>query len=171
MGRYIISFITVIGIILLFFAFSLNHNFSRSYHHTFTKSTDLSKENIEGLFLNNDFYSQVITKKYGKKTEQSRDVTDYYYFDLKKGIEVAVNKAGKITRFIVTDRNLETANGIKIGDEKKDIIKVYGDNYYFRLEQGEDIIGYVDKKRKISLEFWLFDDKVNFYKLDNKSMK
>lgn len=171
MGRYIISFITVIGIILLIFAFSLNHNFSRSYHHTFTKSTDLSKENIEGLFLNNDFYSQVITKKYGKKTEQSRDVTDYYYFDLKKGIEVAVNKAGKITRFIVTDRNLETANGIKIGDEKKDIIKVYGDNYYFRLEQGADIIGYVDKKRKISLEFWLFDDKVNFYKLDNKSMK
>ncbi|MDI2586243.1 hypothetical protein OR571_03640 [Psychrobacillus sp. NEAU-3TGS] len=167
----IITIITIIGSILLFFAFSLNNNFPRSYHHAFTKTTDLSKENINGIFLNNDFYSQEITQEYGKKTEQSRNVTDYDYYELNRGIEVAVNKTGKISRFIITDSNLKTAKGIKIGNEKKDIIKEYGENYYFRTEQGANIIGYLDKKRKISLEFWLFDGKVNLYKLDNKSMK
>ncbi|MGE7768616.1 hypothetical protein [Peribacillus sp. NPDC096540] len=170
MRRNIIIFITI-GILLLLTVFSFNHTFSRSYHHTFTKTTDLSKENIEGLFLNDDFYSEEITKKYGKKTEQSRDVTGYDYYELRKGIEVATNKSGKITRFNITDRNLETVKVIKIGDKKEDVIKAYGKNHYFRLEQGVDIIGYVDKKRDISIEFWLFDDKVEFYRLDNKLMK
>ncbi|KMY52231.1 hypothetical protein AC625_04920 [Peribacillus loiseleuriae] len=152
-------------------AFSINHTFPRSFHHTFTKTTDLSKENIEGLYLNDNFYSDEITKKYGKKTEQSRDVTGYDYYELRKGIEVATNKSGKITRFIITDRNLETVKGIKIGDNKEDVIKVYGKNDYFRSEQGLNIIGYVDRKNNTSIEFWLIDEKLNFYKLDNKSMK
>ncbi|WP_083566413.1 DUF1131 family protein [Domibacillus mangrovi] len=171
MRRNIIIFTTTIGIILLLSAFSFNHIFPRSYHHTFTKTTDLGKENIEGLFLNDDFYSEEISQKDGMKTEQSRDVTDYNYFELKKGIEIAVNKTGKITRFIINDRNLETAKGIKIGDKKDDMIKAYGNSHYSRSEQGADIIGYVDKKRDISIEFWLLEDKVNFYRLDNKSMK
>jgi len=155
---------------LLLSAFSFNHTFPRSYHHTFTKTTDLSKENIEGLLLKDDFNSEEITKNYGKKTEQSRNVTGYDYFGLKKGIEIAVNEQGTITRFII-DSNLETVKGIKIGDNKKAVIKAYGKNHYFRSEQGADIIGYVDKERDISIEFWLFNDKVEFYKLDIKSMK
>ncbi|MEI2471466.1 hypothetical protein V8V75_18155 [Peribacillus frigoritolerans] len=94
-----------------------------------------------------------------------RNVTNYDYFELKKGIEIAVNETGNITRFI------ETIKGIKIGDKKEDVIKVYGKNYYLRSEQGANIIGYVDKKRYTSIEFWLFDGKVDMYKLDNKSMK
>ena len=70
------------------------------------------------MSLNDDFYSEKALEKYGKKTEQSRDVENYDYFELTNGMEVAVNK-----------------------------------------------------ERKISIEFWLFDDKVNFYRLDNKSMK
>src|SRR4051794_25794953 len=106
MERNIITF-SIIGIVLLLSAFSFNHTFPRSYHHTITKTTDLSKENIEGLFLNDDFNSEEITKNYGKKTEQSRNVTSYDYFELKKGIEIAVNEKGEITRFIITDSNLE----------------------------------------------------------------
>ena len=170
MKRNIIIF-SIIGVVFLLSAFSFNHAFPRLYHHTFTKTTDLSKENIEGLFLNNDFNSEEITKKYGKKTEQSRNVTGYDYFELKKGIEIAVNEKGKITRFIITDSNLETVKEIRVGNKKEDVIKAYGKNHYFRSEQGSDIIGYVDKKRGISIEFWLFDDKVELYKLDTKSMK
>ena len=169
MKRNIIIF-SVIVMALLLSAFSFNHTFPRSYHHTFTKTTDLSKENIEGLLLKDDFNSEEITKNYGKKTEQSRNVTGYDYFELKKGIEIAVNKQGTITRFII-DSNLETVKGIKIGDNKEAVIKAYGKNHYFRSEQGADIIGYVDKERDISIEFWLFNDKVEFYKLDIKSMK
>ena len=125
---------------------------------------------LEGLFLNEDFNSGKITKIHGKKTEQSRNVTGYDYFELKEGIEVAVNKTGKITRFIITDSSLETVKGLKIGDNKEDVIKAYGKNHHSRSEQGANIIGYVDKKREISLEFWLFDDKVDFYRLDYISM-
>lgn len=172
MRRNIIIFMTAIGIILLLSVFLFDHIFPRSYHYTFTKTTDLGKENIEGLFLNDDFYSDEITKKYGKKTEQSSKNIYYDYFELKKGIEVAVNKTGtgEISRFIINDINLKTAQGIKIGDKKDDVIKAYGKNYYFRPEQGTDIIGYVDKKIDISIEFWLYDNKVIMYRLDNKSM-
>ncbi|PHA02246.1 hypothetical protein COE51_03060 [Bacillus pseudomycoides] len=171
MKRNIVIFI-IIGIAFLLFVFSFDHTFPRSYHHIFTKPTDLGEENVEGLFLNDDFYSEKISQKYGEKAEQNRDVIGYDYFELKKGIEVAVNKTGKIKRFIITDSNLKTAKGIKIGDKKKDVIQAYGNNHYFRSEQGYDIIGYVDKKRGISIEFWLsYDDKVNFYIFDSKSMK
>ena len=169
--KRMIIFVASIAIILLLSAFTLDHTFPRSYHHVITSSTNLGKENVDGLSLNDDFYSEKVLEKYGKKTEQSRDVENYDYFELTNGIEVAVNKEGKISRFIVTNSNLETAKGIKIGDKKNDILQAYRENYYFRTEQGADIIGYVDKERKISIEFWLFDDKVNFYRLDNKSMK
>lgn len=171
MRRKIIILMTTIVIILSLFVFSFDHTFSRSYHHAFTKTTNLGMENIEGLFLNDNFYSEEISQKYGNKTEQSRDVTNYDYFELKKGIEVAVNKTGKITRFIIYDSDLETVKGINIGDKKDDVIKAYGNNYYFRSEQGANIIGYVDKKRDISIEFWLFNNKVDMYRFDNSSMK
>ncbi|MCC2420468.1 MULTISPECIES: hypothetical protein [Bacillus cereus group] len=67
---------------------------------------------------------------------------------------------------------MKTAKGIKIGDKKEDVIRKYGNNYYFRMEQGTNIIGYIDKKRYISIEFWLsYDDKVVFYRFDNKLME
>lgn len=106
MRKSIIIFI--IASILLAGIFSLDQNFSRLYHHTFSKLTDLSKENVEGVYL-----------------------------------------------------------GDKI-DSKK-IVSKYGDNYYTRLEQGTNIIGYVDKD--YSIEFWLVDNRVVFYRLDYKFME
>ena len=99
-----------------------------------------------------------------------KQLKGYDYFELKKGIEIAVNEKSEITRFIITDSNLETVKGIKIGDNKEDVIKAYGKNHYFRSEQGANIIGYVDKGRDTSIEFWLYENKVIMYRLDNKSM-
>ena len=62
-----IIILSVIGMVLLLSAFSFSYTFPRSDHHTFTKTTDLSKENIEGFLLKDDFYNEEITKKYGKK--------------------------------------------------------------------------------------------------------
>lgn len=170
MKRVTIIVVSIV-IILLLSAFTIEETFPRSFHFLISSNTDLGKENVDGLTLQNEVHSENIFKKYGKITEQSRDVEGYDYFKLTDGIEIAVNKNGNITRFIVTDRNLETARGIRIGDSKKDIIKTYGENYYTRTEQGTNIIGYVDKKRNITLEFWLSDNKVNFYRLDYKSME
>ena len=94
--KRMIIFVASIAIILLLSAFTLDHTFPRSYHHLITSSTNLGKENVDGLSLNDDFYSEKVLEKYGKKTEQSRDVENYDYFELINGIEVAVNKEGKI---------------------------------------------------------------------------
>ena len=169
--KRIIIIVASIGIFLLLSAFTLDQTFPRSYHHLITSSTNLGNENVEGLSVNDDFNSKKISEKYGEKTEQSRDVENYHYFNLSNRMEIAVNNKGKITRLIVTDSNFKTAKGIKMDDGKKAIVQAYGDNYYFRTEQGADIIGYVDKKINISLEFWFLDNKVNFFRLDSHSMK
>jgi hypothetical protein len=160
----IITFTTIGIALLVLIALLFDHNFSRSYHHTFTKTTDLSEENIEGLLLNTNPYRE-------GATEQSRDVADYNYFVLREGIEIATNKTGEIMRFILTDENVETVKGIRIGDKKEEVINIYGKDNYFRTEQGFHIIGYVDKLNDSSIEFWLTDNKVDFYRFDHTSMQ
>ena len=58
-----------IAFILLLSVFTLDQTFPRSYHHLITSSTNLGKENVDGLSLIMNF-SEKISKKYGKKTEQ-----------------------------------------------------------------------------------------------------
>lgn len=152
------------AIFLLLFVFFFSPNFSRLYHHMLTKNTNLSQEQIDGLHLNDTINC--------KGLEKSRDVEEYDYYELRKGIEVATRKSEvNIVRFIVTDSEQETVRGIKIGDEKEKVIKEYGENYYTRLEQGVDIIGYVDKKKQTSIEFWLADGKVDMYRYDYQFME
>lgn len=149
---------------LLLFLFFFSPHFSRSYHHMLTKNTNLSQEQVDGLRLGDNLNY--------KNLEKSSDVKGYDYYELRKGIEVATNKSeANIVRFIVTDSQQETVRGIKIGDEKEKVIKEYGENYYTRSEQGVNIIGYVDKKNKTSIEFWLADGKVDMYRYDYQFMK
>lgn len=165
---YLILFIVFIG---LFFNSIVKPNLGRSLHHAFASSINLHDENIEGLKLFDDIQSKEIVSIYGIQTVQSRNVTGYQYFQLRKGVEVAVNKEGQILRFIVTDNIIETVKGIKLGDEGANIKDKYGNNNYFRREQGTDILGYVDKTRNISIEFWMYDDEVVLIRLDDTSMK
>ncbi|MGB3569862.1 MAG: hypothetical protein WBA30_22265 [Priestia megaterium] len=54
-----------------------------------------------------------------------------------------------------------TEKGIHTSDSKKDVIRVYGENYYEREDTGATIIGYFDKNHKLNIEFSLDDkDKV-----------
>ena len=166
MKKKIIASILIMSTVLLG-SFYFKANFSRSYHHTFAKSTDLGKENIEGIYLNDEIDSGKIVSKYGKISDFSHDNVLYNYYFLREGIEVATNKdENKIIRFIVNDKNLKTEKGIKVGDKKDKIIELYGDNYYSRLEQGTNIIGYVDKEKDYSIEFWLGEEGIIFYRFD-----
>jgi hypothetical protein len=64
--------------------------------------------------------------------------------------------------------SLKTAKGILIGSAKEDVIASYGSSYYTRNEQGVDIIGYVDHKLGVTIEFWLVEDgKVAEIRLDD----
>ncbi|WP_066305731.1 hypothetical protein [Bacillus sp. FJAT-29814] len=159
------------GIVLMVFIIFFENTFPRGFHQLITSSTDLSHENIEGIYVGDNIKSNKVTKKYEIPTEKSRDVEKYNYYLLRDGVEIATDQAGRISRFIITDQGLPTAKGIHIGDTKEDVIRKYEKHHYTRSEQGFDIVGYVDKKRKISLEFWLADGKLEFYRFDEKSMK
>lgn len=155
----------------MFFNIIISPNLSRSFHHAFTKSIDLKAENIEGLKLYDNIHSDKIVSMYGKQTQQSPNSIEYNYFQLRKGIEVVGNSKGEVLRFIVTDKVLETAKGIKLGDNDIKVKDVYGNNYYSRREQGAEIMGYIDKEKSISIEFWMHDNKVVLIRLDDISMK
>lgn len=170
MRKKIIIFIIIV-LILLMGVLSLNQRFGRSYHHFFTKSTNLSKENVENIHLDDEIDSEKIVSKYGEVSEFSEDNDLYNYYSLREGIEIATNKDdNKIIRFNINYKNVKTEKGIKIGDKKDKIVELYGSDYYTRLEQGLVIIGYVDKEKNWSIEFWLVEDSVDFYRLDYNYM-
>ncbi|MGL5327720.1 MAG: hypothetical protein ACRDD7_00535 [Peptostreptococcaceae bacterium] len=168
MKKYIVLIaIIIIGLIGISI---FDMNLSRKYHHRICKTTNLSEENIDGIYLGEKINDNKVESKYGKISEFSHDNILYDYYFLSKEIEIATEKNDKkIIRFVVNDKNIKSKKGIKIGDTKDKIIEVYGENFYKRLEQGTNIIGYVDKQKNISIEFWLDEnEKVVFYKLDYK---
>ena len=170
MRRKVITFIIVVYILLIGIT-SVDYLFSRSYHHAFTKSTDLSKENVEGMYLGDDINSKKIASKYDERLELSRVNSMYNYYLLSEGIEVVTElDDSKIVRFIVEDKTVGTEKGVKVRDKKDKIIEIYGNSYYTRMDQGTDIIGYVDKENDCSIEFWLMGDEVVFYRFDYNFM-
>lgn len=160
-----------LGLVFMFVAF-FYLSFPRSYHHLLCKSTDLSKENINGIHLGESINNEYIRDKYGYINKLSRDNVKYKYYFLDEKNEVVTEKYDdKIIRFIINNKNTPTEKNIKIGDNKEEIISLYGKSYYKRIEQGTDILGYVDRKNKTSLEFWMYNDKVVFFRLDYNYME
>ena len=161
----------VILCLLFMFVSFFHSSFSRAYHHFLCKSTDLSKENIDGIYLSESINNDNVKSKYGYINKLSQDNDGYNYYYLNEKIEVATEKYDdKIIRFVVKDKNISSNKDIKIGDDKYKIIKSYGKNYYKRVEQGINILGYVDRKNNTSLEFWMYDDKIMFFRLDYNYM-
>lgn len=170
-----VSSIIIASILVLFvFIFlSLFLREDKEFKFYITKSINLSKENIEGIYLGDSIDDYKIKNKYENSLTPDNDNSKYNYYNLTDGIEIATNKDdSKIIRFIIADENIKTFRGIHVGDNKNQIIKSYGKNYYKRVEQGADVIGYVDKDKQWSLEFWLFENNViGMFRLDYKYME
>lgn len=165
--------ITLILALLVFIFLALFFRENKEFKFYITKSINLSEENIEEIYLGDSIDDYSIKNKYKKSITPSNDNSKYNYYNLTDGIEIATNKDdSKIIRFIVADENIKTSRGIHVGDNKKQIIKSYGKNYYKRVEQGTDIIGYVDKDKKWCLEFWLAENNIiGMFRLDYKYME
>ncbi|MET3193913.1 hypothetical protein [Gottfriedia sp. OAE603] len=143
------------------------------------ESTNLSDEKIDNVRIHDDINGESFVKKFGKPLERDdNDEFDYYHWSngfVTASIIKGDNK-GKIVRLIIGSINeqqntpqLQTSRGIKLGDSMKDIISVYGEHYYNRVEQGCNIIGYVDKNNRLILEFWM-GDQVQEIRLDERSI-
>ncbi len=149
----------------------------RSYYFKHTDSIDLSNESFGQVRLNDNIKNQSFIKRFGKPLSmEDNDLYDYYHWE--GGLETASINSGKnkgdIIRIIINESDgvkkntrLKTAKGIEIGSTKREIIALYGSSYYKRSEQGVDIIGYVDHKYDVTIEFWLIEgDRVGEIRLD-----
>lgn len=85
--------------------------------------------------------------------------------------------SGQIIIIVVntkTNNNIKTSKGIGLGSSIDDVITAYGTNYYNRTEEQmpwPPVIGYVDHKRKVTIEFWNVENKVVEIRYDIASME
>jgi hypothetical protein len=166
--------ITIILLLICCVVFGAYQYLKRSSSFILTKTTNI-EENINGLQLYDNIDSKEFVKKYGTNFKRL-DNTLYDYYSLDDSLIIATNKQKQIIRIILVNgqsiSTFKTSKGIKLGSQIDDVIKVYGENYYNRMSDiGVPVIGYVDKKRKINLEFFNYKNKVTVIRYDINSME
>ncbi|MBU3178855.1 hypothetical protein KPL47_21325 [Clostridium estertheticum] len=146
----------------------------RSSGFIFTKTTNFNEENIGGLQLYKSINSKEFIKKYGTNSQRI-DNTVFDYYKLNDGLVIATNKNRQIIRIIIddeSDKSIKTSKGITLKSSVDDVIKAYGTNYYKRMDDtGVSVIGYVDKKSKVTLEFFNYKNEVTMIRYDISSMQ
>lgn len=148
--------------------------FQRSTSFIFTKTTNLNEENIGEIKLYQSIDSTKFIKKYGKNFKKIENAL-FNYYKLSNGLEIATNKDRQIIRVVInidSDNSIKTSKDIELGSSVDEAIKVYGKNYYKRMSDfGVPVIGYVDKKRKITLEFFNYHNRITEIRYDSTSMQ
>lgn len=152
-----------------------------AYSEKLTPSTDLTGETIGGVNLHDHINDNHLMEQYGSPLSKAdNELYDYYHW--KDGLVTASVHSGPdeglIKRIEITaaDMNLSgdplhTALGIGLGDSKQSVLDLYGSKYYKRNAQTADIIGYIDHKQGITLEFWCSPDAtVTEIRLDDADM-
>ena len=137
----------------------------RKYNYIFTKSSNLISENINNIYL-----GTILDKG---NLEKTKNVEKFdYYLDDNSLLITTKTHNDKIVGITIEQNVLNsTSKGIRIGSNIKDVIDMYGKNYYRRIEQGVDIIGYIDKKNYITIEFGICDDLVRFIILNYSNIE
>jgi len=148
--------------------------FQRSSSFIFTKTTNLSQENIGGLQLYQSIDSEEFVKKYGTNSKR-KDNALFDYYNLSDNLVIATNKDRQIIRIIKdneSDRDIKTSKGIGLESSVEEVIEAYGKNYYKRVSDfGIPVIGYIDKAKNITIEFFYYEDKVEEIRYDITSME
>lgn len=145
----------------------------RSSSFIFTKTTNFNEENIGGLQLYKNINGKEFIKKYGTNSHRI-DNALFDYYKLSDGLIIATNKDRQIIRITDDESNksIKTSKGINLKSSVDDVIKAYGANYYKRMDDtGVSVIGYVDKKSKVTLEFFNYKNKVTMIRYDISSMQ
>ena len=173
--KKIFKIIIIILLLISCIIFLANQYLQRSSSFIFTKTTNLAYENINGLKLYDDIDTKEFIKKYGTNLMRI-DNTLFDYYNLSNGLEIATNKNRQIIRidtgFNQVNTTLKTSKGINLESTTDDIIKAYGENYYKRMDDsGIPVIGYIDQKRKITLEFFNYQNKVKKIRYDISLMQ
>ena len=172
----IFKIIVIILLLMSCVIFGVYQYFQRSSSFRFTQTTNLNQENIDGLQMYYSIDSKEFAAKYGTNLKRI-DNALFDYYKLSDGLEIATNKQRQIIRIIInteTNNTIKTSKGIELGSSIDEIISAYGTNYYKRTEEQmpwSPVIGYVDHKRKVTIEFWNVKNKVVQIRYDIASME
>lgn len=156
--------------------FGAYQHFQRSSSFRFTQTTNLSQENIDGLQMYQSIDSEEFVEKYGTNLNRI-DNALFDYYKLSDGLIIATNEQRQIIRITInieTNNTIETSKGIELGSSIDEVINTYGTNYYKRTEEqipSSPVIGYIDHKRKVTIEFWNVKNKVVEIRYDIASME
>jgi len=162
LGIYFLFRIKKLGILLLciplvvtvvivgWWVYELNHHF--------VSSTDLSDENIDGIFPEDELDTTF------KETYGSYETRDNIYFATLLQFDqilVGANETDQIVYMRTDHPELRTEQGINVGDDLEEVFSAYGANYYKNSEMGrDDSINYVDRDLKLHLQFQYRDERV-----------
>lgn len=170
------NFKIIISLLLIvFMIFSSFIHIYKPSRYFFTKTTNLSEERIADIQLYQSINGEEFTKKYGTNLKKINNAL-LDYFNLQNGLEIATNKENQVIRIINSNNSAlyKTSKGIYPGSAIDEVIKAYGPNYYKRTEEQipwSPVIGYVDQKRRIKIEFWNYNNKVVKIIYDISSMQ
>lgn len=174
--KKIFKIIIIILLLISCIIFGAYEYFQRSSSFRFTKTTTLSQEDIDDIKMYESIDSKDFVQKYGTNLKRI-DNTIFDYYKLSDGLEIATNKQRQIIRVVInteTNSNIKTSKGIGLGSSIDDVINAYGTNYYKRTEEqmpSSPVIGYVDHKGKVTIEFWNVKNKVVEIRYDIDSME
>ncbi len=165
-------------VILLAFTFLVGYVwFTGRFKYFNIKSTDLSNENINGVYLNENYDLKLIEKSFGTVTHKvaNPNFIDYECNSNPGSLSTVRAHSSKIIGIYTQDfgNKINLNKGITFTSTFKDVTKVYGDNYNKSIHKGEmptngyyDIT-FVDKRNKFVLvfEFIEVNNKLNFISL------
>ena len=128
---------------------------SKKEFYNNTESINLSEENVSSIKINTT--TNDVTGTFGKPIKVNIVTNPTSKYLIYEGIEFGIIE-DKVFRYNFKN-NYQTAKGITVGDTKEDVIQVYGDDFYERVESGLDTIGYFDKEDMINLEIGFKENK------------
>jgi len=137
------------------------------------KTTDLSKENIDNIYLLDNMESYQKNHTFSINKDISHPGYKIYDIDKNDKKRITVKYKSKnnsiIYRIESFDPKSKTTKNVSIGTSVKDLIKAYGRNYIERSsDQADKLIEYVDNDKNILISFFIYKDKVDGINLEVK---
>lgn len=126
-------------------------------NHQFVKSTYLNNEGLGeiSLFDTVDEYFKAAHGPY--TTSENVFYKESLYFS---NFHVGTNEENKIIYLRAIDETMSTRKGIRVGVPIQKVKDVYGENFYSIVEQGMDVIGYIDRENQVNIQFWHYEGHV-----------
>jgi|SRR5690625_1378412 len=132
-------------------------------NYRFVSNTDLSEEQIGDYAIRDEMTDDIFTTFGDYKEVENVNYDELFVFE---DVEIGTSIHDDVIFIQTYTEELATAKGIKVGDRIEDVIDLYGEHYFHGLDMGlGDSISYVDRERKLHIQFWLENDIVTHISL------